>query len=187
METAGGAVVVQPKPRSGMISSAIDWLEWAAVKLMHDPKQPQPCLSGNFAPVDETPPLSDLPVRGNLPVSVSVIVLISEGFTWSEWEMRENYGYCRNASTVRSSRSVRTRSLLRLLDIIGNHFFFLYISYASVALEIGLTIGIYCEFGLVNWEVIVHMMIAFIFVFLFLQVWWRWVGFLRLHSNFKDV
>ncbi|KAK6119246.1 hypothetical protein DH2020_047009 [Rehmannia glutinosa] len=67
--TDAGVVVVKPKPTKGLASKAIDWLEWAFVKMMHDPKQPLHYLSGNFAPVDETPPLTDLPVKGHLPVS----------------------------------------------------------------------------------------------------------------------
>lgn len=76
--TQGGLVVVKPKPSKGLTSKAIDWLEWAFMKMMHDPKQPLHYLSGNFAPVDETPPLADLPVKGHLPVSGSnfMIVLI---------------------------------------------------------------------------------------------------------------
>ncbi|CAA2951669.1 carotenoid cleavage dioxygenase 1 [Olea europaea subsp. europaea] len=65
--TDGGVVVVKPNPRKGVASKALDWLEWALVKLLHDPKKPLHYLSGNFAPVDETPPLQDLPVVGHLP------------------------------------------------------------------------------------------------------------------------
>lgn len=67
--TKGGVVVVQPKPNKGLTSKAIDWLERMFVKLMHDPTQPLHYLAGNFAPVDETPPLTDLVVKGHLPVS----------------------------------------------------------------------------------------------------------------------
>ncbi|GAB2289035.1 Dixin [Dionaea muscipula] len=64
----GGIVVVNPKPSKGLTSKAIDFLEKLIVKLMHDSSQPQHYLSGNFAPVvDETPPLKDLPVKGQLP------------------------------------------------------------------------------------------------------------------------
>ncbi|KAL0425622.1 UNVERIFIED_CONTAM: Carotenoid 9,10(9',10')-cleavage dioxygenase 1 [Sesamum radiatum] len=70
--TDGGVVVVKPKPKKGLASKAIDWLEWAFVKLMHDPNRPLHYLSGNFAPVDETPPLTDLPVKGHLPKYVFV-------------------------------------------------------------------------------------------------------------------
>ncbi|KAL2468947.1 Carotenoid 9 [Forsythia ovata] len=63
----GGVVVVKPKPSKGLASKTVDWLEWVFVKLMHDPKKPLHYLSGNFAPVDETPPLQDLPVKGHLP------------------------------------------------------------------------------------------------------------------------
>lgn len=71
--TDGGVVAVKPKPNKGLTSKAIDWLEWAFVKMMHDPKQPLHYLAGNFAPVDETPPLVDLPVQGNLPVSSAIV------------------------------------------------------------------------------------------------------------------
>ncbi|XP_042007666.1 carotenoid 9,10(9',10')-cleavage dioxygenase 1-like isoform X1 [Salvia splendens] len=65
--TGAGVVVVKPKPTKGLASKAIDWLEWAFVKMMHDSKQPLHYLAGNFGPVDETPPLTDLPVQGHLP------------------------------------------------------------------------------------------------------------------------
>ncbi|KAL2461247.1 Carotenoid 9 [Abeliophyllum distichum] len=65
--TEDGVVAVEPKPSKGLTSMAIDWLEWLFVKLMHDSKQPLHYLSGNFAPVDETPPFKDLPVIGHLP------------------------------------------------------------------------------------------------------------------------
>lgn len=82
-------VMVNPKPKKGLTAKAIDWLEWAFVKMMHDPKQPLHYLAGNFAPVDETPPLTDLPVTGHLPVSgfsvfmfrVSLMALIAVAVT----------------------------------------------------------------------------------------------------------
>ncbi|XP_059311575.1 carotenoid 9,10(9',10')-cleavage dioxygenase 1-like isoform X1 [Lycium ferocissimum] len=62
----GGWVVVKPKPTKKFGGKAIDWLEKVIVKLMY---KTGPChfLSGNFAPVDETPPCKDLPVKGYLP------------------------------------------------------------------------------------------------------------------------
>ncbi|GFP92099.1 carotenoid 9 10(9' 10')-cleavage dioxygenase [Phtheirospermum japonicum] len=64
---AAEVVMVKPKPTKGLASKGIDWLEWAFVKMMHDSKKPLHYLSGNFGPVDETPPISDLPVIGHLP------------------------------------------------------------------------------------------------------------------------
>ncbi|XP_058225268.1 carotenoid 9,10(9',10')-cleavage dioxygenase 1-like isoform X2 [Rhododendron vialii] len=64
----GGVVEVKPKPNKGITSKAIDWLEKVVVKLMYaSPTQPHQYLSGNFAPVPETPPCKDLPVKGYLP------------------------------------------------------------------------------------------------------------------------
>lgn len=61
-------VAVQPKPKKGLVSSAVDFLERIIVYLMHDSSKPLHYLAGNFAPVpDETPPRIDLPVRGYLP------------------------------------------------------------------------------------------------------------------------
>ncbi|KAL3622516.1 Dixin [Castilleja foliolosa] len=60
-------VMVKPKPAKGLASKGIDWLECVLVKMMHDSKKPLHYLSGNFGPVDETPPISDLPVIGHLP------------------------------------------------------------------------------------------------------------------------
>lgn len=66
----GGVVVVKPKPNEGIFSKAIDWLEKLIVKVMYDSSsEPHHYLSGNFAPVPETPPCKDLPVKGYLPVS----------------------------------------------------------------------------------------------------------------------
>lgn len=63
-------VEVNPKPSKGLASKATDLLEKLFVKLMYDASNPQHYLSGNFAPVrDETPPITDLPVKGYLPVS----------------------------------------------------------------------------------------------------------------------
>lgn len=65
----GGVLVVDPKPQNGVAAKAIDWLEWAIIKLMNDSTKPLPFLHGNFEPTHETPPLKDLPVKGHLPVS----------------------------------------------------------------------------------------------------------------------
>ncbi|XP_009589876.1 carotenoid 9,10(9',10')-cleavage dioxygenase 1-like isoform X1 [Nicotiana tabacum] len=63
----GGVVVVNPKPKKGVIGKAIDLLEKGIIKLMHDSTKPLHYLQGNFAPTDETPPLKDLSVSGHLP------------------------------------------------------------------------------------------------------------------------
>nr|XP_017255823.1 PREDICTED: carotenoid 9,10(9',10')-cleavage dioxygenase 1-like isoform X1 [Daucus carota subsp. sativus] len=67
MERIGDVVVVNPKPSKGLTSKAIDWIEGLIVKYMYDSSVPHYWLSGNFAPVDETPPASDLPVIGLIP------------------------------------------------------------------------------------------------------------------------
>ncbi|RWW86491.1 hypothetical protein BHE74_00004735 [Ensete ventricosum] len=70
-EKKRGVVAVNPKPRKGLVSATVDLIERVIVYLMHDAKTPLHYLAGNFAPVrDETPPFSDLPVRGTLPVNV---------------------------------------------------------------------------------------------------------------------
>ncbi|KAJ8492688.1 hypothetical protein OPV22_014409 [Ensete ventricosum] len=67
-EKKRGVVAVNPKPRKGLVSATVDLIERVIVYLMHDAKTPLHYLAGNFAPVrDETPPFSDLPVRGTLP------------------------------------------------------------------------------------------------------------------------
>ncbi|KAK4755390.1 hypothetical protein SAY87_009147 [Trapa incisa] len=69
-EASQSVVVVDPKSSKGPISYAIDFLEELMVKLMYD--SDTACslyfFSGNFAPVPvETPPTTDLPVKGHLP------------------------------------------------------------------------------------------------------------------------
>lgn len=65
----GGIVAVNPKPNKGVASKLVDFIEKLIVKLMYDASLPLHYLSGNFAPVPETPPTTDLPVIGHLPVS----------------------------------------------------------------------------------------------------------------------
>ncbi|XP_009589878.1 carotenoid 9,10(9',10')-cleavage dioxygenase 1-like isoform X1 [Nicotiana tomentosiformis] len=64
-----GWVVVKPKPNNKFGAKAIDWLEKVIVKLMYNTASSKAChfLSGDFAPVEETPPCKDLPVKGYLP------------------------------------------------------------------------------------------------------------------------
>ncbi|XP_020580149.1 carotenoid 9,10(9',10')-cleavage dioxygenase 1-like [Phalaenopsis equestris] len=65
-------VAVQPKPKKGLVSSAVDFLERFIVYLMHDSSKPLLYLSGNFAPVrDETPPSAAVSVHGSLPVCLN--------------------------------------------------------------------------------------------------------------------
>jgi carotenoid cleavage dioxygenase len=64
-------VEVNPKPQKGLTSKLVDYLEKLIMKLMHDTSQSHPYLSGNFAPVEETAPVKDLPVEGHLPVSTT--------------------------------------------------------------------------------------------------------------------
>ncbi|KAE8038242.1 hypothetical protein FH972_010772 [Carpinus fangiana] len=64
----GSVVVVEPKPRNGLSSKVVDFVEKLIVKFMLDTSQPQHYLAGNFAPVtEETPPATDLLVKGFLP------------------------------------------------------------------------------------------------------------------------
>ena len=79
-------VVVNPKPSKGITSKAIDWIESLIVKYMYDSSVPHHWLSGNFAPVDETPPASDLPVVGHLPVIIFVHVVLMN----LSWKLRLN-------------------------------------------------------------------------------------------------
>ena len=68
----GGIVEVNPKPKKGVTSKVVDYIEKLIVKLMYDSSRAHHYLSGNFAPVpDETPPVTDLPVLGHLPVICS--------------------------------------------------------------------------------------------------------------------
>ena len=65
----GGIVAVDPKPNNGLTSKVIDFVEKLIVKLLYDSSLPHHYLSGNFAPVrEETPPTTDLLVKGHLPV-----------------------------------------------------------------------------------------------------------------------
>ena len=77
-EGTEGVVDVKPKPSKGLTSKAVDWLEKLIVNLLYHPSAPQFFLAGNFTPIsDETPPFSDLPVTGHLPVSHHSFLSIS--------------------------------------------------------------------------------------------------------------
>ncbi|XP_077210321.1 carotenoid 9,10(9',10')-cleavage dioxygenase-like [Tasmannia lanceolata] len=61
-------VVVEPKPKKGITSRMVDALEKVISWVMYDYSKPQFYLTGNFAPVtNETPPCTNLTVRGFLP------------------------------------------------------------------------------------------------------------------------
>ncbi|ERN00917.1 hypothetical protein AMTR_s00103p00163140, partial [Amborella trichopoda] len=67
-KTGGGVVKVEPNPKNGVISKILDSIERVVVWAVYDSSTPSHYLSGNFAPVpEETPPCTDLVVRGNLP------------------------------------------------------------------------------------------------------------------------
>ena len=68
---SGGAgkkiVEANQKPNKGLTSKVIDFVENLIVKFMYDSSLPHHYLSGNFAPVrEETPPITDLLVKGHL-------------------------------------------------------------------------------------------------------------------------
>ncbi|GAB2244326.1 hypothetical protein Droror1_Dr00024454 [Drosera rotundifolia] len=60
---------VNPNPRNGLASMVIDWMEKIMIKLLYrPPSEPNPFLSGNFAPVaDEAPLTENLTIHGCLP------------------------------------------------------------------------------------------------------------------------
>ncbi|KAL9272051.1 Carotenoid 9,10(9',10')-cleavage dioxygenase 1-like protein [Drosera capensis] len=60
---------VNPNPRNGLASMASDWMEKIMIKLLYrPPSEPNPFLSGNFAPVvDEAPITENLTIHGCLP------------------------------------------------------------------------------------------------------------------------
>lgn len=70
-------VVVEPKPRKGLTSKVVDFVEKQIVKFMYDTSHPQHYLSGNFAPVpEETPPATNLLVKGFLPVRTVIWIML---------------------------------------------------------------------------------------------------------------
>nr|WLW35588.1 9-cis-epoxycarotenoid dioxygenase NCED1 [Nymphaea hybrid cultivar] len=62
-------VVVEPNPKVGVLSWLVDVVEALVVRIANgkNGQQPQFFLTGNHAPVPETPPARHLPVRGFLP------------------------------------------------------------------------------------------------------------------------
>lgn len=88
-----GILNVEPKPSNGFTSKVVDLLEKVVVKLFYDSSLPHHWLAGNFAPVqDETPPTTDLTVKGFLPVSSSIAsFLILFFILFPEFEV-ENLG-----------------------------------------------------------------------------------------------
>ncbi|KAH1222981.1 Carotenoid 9,10(9',10')-cleavage dioxygenase 1 [Glycine max] len=72
MSGEGGIVKVEPKPSNGFTSKVVDLLEKLVVKFLYDSSLTHHYLTGNFAPVPETPPTKDLPVKGYLPGKIVV-------------------------------------------------------------------------------------------------------------------
>ncbi|XP_020574534.1 LOW QUALITY PROTEIN: carotenoid 9,10(9',10')-cleavage dioxygenase-like [Phalaenopsis equestris] len=70
MSAIPGVLPIQPTPWKSFLSASIDLMERVVVKLTQDSSLSKHnlFLAGNFAPVaEETPPRSDLAVRGSLP------------------------------------------------------------------------------------------------------------------------
>lgn len=64
-----GYKAVNPHPKAGLVSWVVDMVEKLVVEAsaLYGSKKPLHFLSGNFAPVSETAPISHLPVVGHLP------------------------------------------------------------------------------------------------------------------------
>ncbi|KAK4591927.1 hypothetical protein RGQ29_016412 [Quercus rubra] len=63
-----GIVAVEPRPNKGVASKVMDCVEKLIVKFMHRSSTPNLYFSGNFTPLPhETPPTTDLLVKGFLP------------------------------------------------------------------------------------------------------------------------
>ncbi|GMH30644.1 hypothetical protein Nepgr_032487 [Nepenthes gracilis] len=128
-----GIVVVDPKPRKGFASQAIDFLEKLIVKLMYDSSKPQHYLSGNFAPAaDETPPCKDLPVKGFLPECLNgEFVRVGPnpkfapvaGYHWFDGDGMVHGLHIKDGKATYVSRYVRT-SKLRQEEFFGGAKFF---------------------------------------------------------------
>ena len=96
----GGIVAVDPKPNNGLTSKVIDFVEKLIVKLMYDSSLPHHYLSGNFAPVrEETPPTTDLLVKGHLPVRTIILfffslccIILFKSKPFVYWEIYSRFG-----------------------------------------------------------------------------------------------
>lgn len=87
-----GIVAVEPRPNKGVASKVMDCVEKLIVKFMHRSSTPNFYFSGNFAPLPhETPPTTDLLVKGFLPVSPLYFA-----YTPHSW----NYWFGLHAATV---------------------------------------------------------------------------------------
>lgn len=87
-----GIVAVEPRPNKGVASKVMDCVEKLIVRFMHRSSTPNFYFSGNFAPLPhETPPTTDLLVKGFLPVSPLYFA-----YTPHSW----NYWFGLHAATV---------------------------------------------------------------------------------------
>ncbi|XP_030474238.1 carotenoid 9,10(9',10')-cleavage dioxygenase 1 [Syzygium oleosum] len=117
----GGIVEVNPKPKKGVTSKVVDYIEKLIVKLMYDSSRPHHYLSGNFAPVpDETPPVTDLPVLGHLPdclngefvrVGPNPKFVPVAGYHWFDGDGMVHGMRIKNGKATYVSRYVRTSRL----------------------------------------------------------------------------
>ncbi|KAK7850458.1 carotenoid 9 [Quercus suber] len=79
-----GIVAVEPRPNKGVASKVMDRVEKLIVKFMHRFSTPNLYFSGNFAPLPhETPPTTDLLVKGFLPVSPLYFAYTPH--SWNYW------------------------------------------------------------------------------------------------------
>ena len=79
-----GIVAVEPRPNKGVASKVMDCVEKLIVKFMHRSSTPNLYFSGNFTPLPhETPPTTDLLVKGFLPVSPLYFAYTPH--SWNYW------------------------------------------------------------------------------------------------------
>lgn len=118
-----GVVSVQPRPTKGFVSALLDLIERAAVFLVHDNSKPNFYLTGNYAPVGkETPPVTNLTVRGSLPeclngeffrVGPNPKFLPVAGYHWFDGDGMIHGLHIKDGNTTYVSRYIRTSKLVQ--------------------------------------------------------------------------
>ncbi|KAJ3697815.1 hypothetical protein LUZ61_001520 [Rhynchospora tenuis] len=114
-------VKVDPRPKRCAAAWFVDLIEKSLVWMMYDKSQPLYYLSGNFAPVKkETPPCSDLPVKGYLPECLNgEFVMVGPnpkfapvaGYSWFDGDGMVHGMRIKDGKATYVSRYVRTSRL----------------------------------------------------------------------------
>ncbi|KAG5627480.1 hypothetical protein H5410_012698 [Solanum commersonii] len=109
--TEGGVVVVDPKPQNGVAAKAIDWVEWAIIKLMNNSTKPLPFFRAILHLLMKLPHLNTFPLKAIFRVGPNPKFAPVAGSHWFDGDGMIHGLQIKDGKATYVSRFVRTSRL----------------------------------------------------------------------------